>query len=404
MPAQWNDQHRMMHVAIKGYDVRPAEQPKANLVFLLDVSGSMNQPDKLPLLQSAFRLLVNKLRPDDTVSIVTYAGDAGTVLEPTKVSEKEKILQAIDTLTPGGSTAGEAGIKEAYRLAEKSFVKDGVNRVMLATDGDFNVGQTDDDDLKRIIEEKRKSGVFLSVFGFGRGNLNDQMMQTIAQNGNGTAAYIDTLQEAEKVLVEDASSTLFPIAKDVKIQVEFNPAQVGAYRLIGYENRVLAKEDFNDDQKDAGEMGAGHTVTALYEIIPAGVETNLLGSVDPLKYQKGQSAPAAKGDSKEWLHIKLRYKEPQGMKSQLLEKPVQGPAKSLDSASENFRWAASVAEFGMLLRQSEFKGEATYAHCYQLAQSASAKESDTHGYRREFLQMIDTAMKLGKPDLDANKN
>ena len=264
---------------------QPAEQPKANLVFLLDVSGSMNAPDKLPLLQSAFRLLVSKLNPDDTVSIVTYAGEAGTVLMPTKVSERAKILSAIDNLTPGGTTAGEAGIKEAYKLAEQSFVKGGVNRVMLATDGDFNVGQTDDDDLKRIIEEKRKSGVFLSVFGFGRGNLNDQMMQTIAQNGNGTAAYIDTLAEAEKVLVQDASSTLFPIAKDVKIQVEFNPAAVSEYRLIGYETRALNREDFNNDRVDAGEIGSGHSVTAIYEITPKGSPAKV---IDDLRY--GQAA------------------------------------------------------------------------------------------------------------------
>ncbi|MBN9252751.1 MAG: von Willebrand factor type A domain-containing protein, partial [Mesorhizobium sp.] len=248
MPAPWNAQHKLMHVAIKGYDVQPAAQPKANLVFLIDVSGSMNEPDKLPLLQSAFRLLVNKLQPDDTVSIVTYAGNAGTVLEPTKASDKTKILAAIDGLQPGGSTAGEAGIREAYRLAQQSFVKDGINRVMLATDGDFNVGQSDDDDLKRLVEDKRKTGVFLSVLGFGRGNLNDQMMQTIAQNGNGTAAYIDTLAEAEKVLVQDASLTLFPIAKDVKIQVEFNPQKVAEYRLIGYETRALNREDFNNDR------------------------------------------------------------------------------------------------------------------------------------------------------------
>jgi Ca-activated chloride channel family protein len=280
MPTPWNANTKLMHVAIKGYDVRPAEQPKANLVFLLDVSGSMNEPDKLPLLQSAFRLLVSKLKPDDTVSIVTYAGEAGTVLMPTKVSERAKILSAIDNLTPGGTTAGEAGIREAYRLAQEAFVEGGVNRVMLATDGDFNVGQTDDDDLKRIIEEKRKSGVFLSVFGFGRGNLNDQMMQTIAQNGNGTAAYIDTLAEAEKVLVQDASSTLFPIAKDVKIQVEFNPAAVSEYRLIGYETRALNREDFNNDRVDAGEIGSGHSVTAIYEITPKGAPQQ----IDDLRY------------------------------------------------------------------------------------------------------------------------
>ena len=300
MPTPWNANTKLMHVAIKGYDVKPAEQPKANLVFLLDVSGSMNAPDKLPLLQSAFRLLVSKLKPDDTVSIVTYAGEAGTVLMPTKVSERAKILSAIDNLTPGGTTAGEAGIREAYKLAEQSFVQGGVNRVMLATDGDFNVGQTDDDDLKRIIEEKRKSGVFLSVFGFGRGNLNDQMMQTIAQNGNGTAAYIDTLAEAEKVLVQDASSTLFPIAKDVKIQVEFNPAAVSEYRLIGYETRALDREDFNNDRVDAGEIGSGHSVTAIYEITPKGAPRQ----IDDLRY--GQATTEQCGRHRQCRRICLR--------------------------------------------------------------------------------------------------
>ncbi|RUU52716.1 VWA domain-containing protein, partial [Mesorhizobium sp. M2C.T.Ca.TU.002.02.1.1] len=270
MPTPWNEHTKLMHVAIKGFDLKPAEQPKANLVFLIDVSGSMDEPDKLPLLKSAFRMLVGKLKPDDTVSIVTYAGNAGTVLMPTKASEKQKILAAIDNLEPGGSTAGEEGIREAYKLAQQSFVKGGVNRVMLATDGDFNVGQTDDDDLKRLIESERKTGVFLSVFGFGRDNLNDQMMQTIAQNGNGTAAYIDTLAEAQKVLVDDASSTLFPIAKDVKIQVEFNPATVSEYRLVGYETRALKREDFNNDRVDAGDIGSGHSVTAVYEITPKG--------------------------------------------------------------------------------------------------------------------------------------
>ena len=300
MPTPWNEHTKLMHVAIKGYDVKPAEQPKANLVFLLDVSGSMNEPDKLPLLQSAFRLLVSKLNPDDTVSIVTYAGEAGTVLMPTKVSERAKILSAIDNLTPGGTTAGEAGIREAYKLAEQSFVQGGVNRVMLATDGDFNVGQTDDDDLKRIIEEKRKSGVFLSVFGFGRGNLNDQMMQTIAQNGNGTAAYIDTLAEAEKVLVQDASSTLFPIAKDVKIQVEFNPAAVSEYRLIGYETRALNREDFNNDRVDAGEIGSGHSVTAIYEITPKGAPRQ----IDDLRY--GEATDEQCGRHRQCRRICLR--------------------------------------------------------------------------------------------------
>ncbi|MGH6805856.1 MAG: YfbK domain-containing protein, partial [Ensifer adhaerens] len=292
MPTPWNGGTRLMHVAIKGYDVVPAEAPKANLVFLIDVSGSMDAPDKLPLLKAAFRLLVEKLKPEDTVSIVTYAGNAGTVLEPTAVKDKAKILSAIDTLQPGGSTAGAEGIEAAYRLAEKAFVKGGVNRVMLATDGDFNVGPASDDELKQMIETRRKSGIFLSVLGFGRGNYNDALMQTIAQNGNGTAAYIDTLAEAQKTLVEEAGSSLFPIAKDVKLQVEFNPAAIAEYRLIGYETRALNREDFNNDRIDAGEVGSGHSVTALYEITPPGSDSRL---VDDLRYGDDVRAQTPEG-------------------------------------------------------------------------------------------------------------
>ena len=356
MPTPWNENTKLMHVAIKGYDVIPAEKPKANLVFLLDVSGSMDEPDKLPLLKSAFRLLVNSCSPDDTVSIVTYAGDAGTVLMPTKVSERDKILTAIDTLTPGGSTAGEAGIDEAYRLAEKSFVKDGVNRVMLATDGDFNVGQTDDEDLKRLIEEKRKTGVFLSVFGFGRGNLNDQMMQTIAQNGNGTAAYIDTLQEAEKVLVQDASSTLFPIAKDVKIQVEFNPAKVAEYRLIGYETRALKREDFNNDRVDAGEIGSGHSVTAIYEITPKGSPATM---IDALRYGEAATDNGGVANAGEYAFVKIRYKLPDGDVSKLITTPVTeaNEVPSFDAASADQRFSVAVAAFGQKLRDTDQTAE-----------------------------------------------
>ncbi|RVC07046.1 VWA domain-containing protein, partial [Mesorhizobium sp. M7A.F.Ca.CA.002.15.2.1] len=342
MPTPWNTHTRLMHVAIKGFDVKPTEQPKANLVFLIDVSGSMDEPDKLPLLKSAFRLLVSKLKADDTISIVTYAGDAGTVLEPTKASQKDKILSAIDNLTPGGSTAGEAGIKEAYRLAQKSFVKDGVNRVMLATDGDFNVGQSDDDDLKRLIEKERKTGVFLSVFGFGRGNLNDQMMQTIAQNGNGTAAYIDTLAEAEKVLVEDASSTLFTIAKDVKIQVEFNPNKVSEYRLIGYETRALNREDFNNDRVDAGDIGSGHSVTAIYEITPKGSGGE---QIDALRYGQASVDNGGVANADEYAFVKIRYKLPNEDVSKLITTPVTSANEisSFDQASTDQRFSVAVA-------------------------------------------------------------
>jgi Ca-activated chloride channel family protein len=390
MPTPWNGNTKLMHVAIQGYDVQPAEQPRANLVFLLDVSGSMDAPDKLPLLKSAFRLLVNKLRPDDTVSIVTYAGNAGTVLEPTKASERDKILQAIDTLNPGGSTAGEAGIKEAYRLAQKSFVQGGINRVMLATDGDFNVGQTDDDDLKRIIEEKRKSGVFLSVFGFGRGNLNDQMMQTIAQNGNGTAAYIDTLQEAEKVLVEDASSTLFPIAKDVKIQVEFNPAKVSEYRLIGYETRALNREDFNNDRVDAGEIGSGHSVTAIYEITPKGAPQ----MIDDLRYGEASTDNGGVANADEYAFVKIRYKAPDGDVSKLITTPVTAAneVSSFDAASTDQRFSVAVAAFGQKLRNTDQTAGMSWERVAEIANAA--RGADPFGYRAEFLTLVRLASAL----------
>lgn len=392
MPTPWNEHTKLMHVAIKGFDVKPAEQPKANLVFLIDVSGSMNEQDKLPLLQSAFRLLVNKLRPDDTVSIVTYAGDAGTVLEPTKASEKDKILAAIDNLTSGGSTAGEAGIRQAYRLAQKSFVKDGINRVMLATDGDFNVGQTDDDDLKRLIEKERKTGVFLSVFGFGRDNLNDQMMQTIAQNGNGTAAYIDTLAEAEKVLVEDASSTLFTIAKDVKIQVEFNPNKVSEYRLIGYETRAMNREDFNNDRVDAGEIGSGHSVTAIYEITPKGSGGE---QIDQLRYGQASVNNGGVANADEYAFVKIRYKLPNEDTSKLITTPVTSANEvaSFDQASTDQRFSVAVAAFGQKLRDEDATAKFGYDKIMQIA--TAARGADPFGYRSEFLSLVRLASALG---------
>ncbi|MER9326388.1 VWA domain-containing protein [Mesorhizobium sp. M0488] len=392
MPTPWNTHTRLMHVAIKGFDVKPAEQPKANLVFLIDVSGSMDEPDKLPLLKSAFRLLVSKLKADDTISIVTYAGDAGTVLEPTKASEKDKILNAIDNLTPGGSTAGEAGIKEAYRLAQKSFVKDGVNRVMLATDGDFNVGQSDDDDLKRLIEQERKTGVFLSVFGFGRGNLNDQMMQTIAQNGNGTAAYIDTLAEAEKVLVEDASSTLFTIAKDVKIQVEFNPDKVSEYRLIGYETRALNREDFNNDRVDAGDIGSGHSVTAIYEITPRGSGGE---QIDPLRYGQAAVNNGGVANADEYAFVKIRYKLPNEDVSKLITTPVTSANEvaSFDEASIDQRFSVAVAAFGQKLRDEDATAKFGYDKIMEIA--TAARGADPFGYRSEFLSLVRLASALG---------
>jgi len=391
MPTPWNDHTKLMHVAIKGYDVMAADQPRANLVFLIDVSGSMNAPDKLPLLQSAFRLLVSKLNPEDTVSIVTYAGEAGTVLEPTKVSERAKILSAIDTLTPGGTTAGEAGIKEAYRLAQQSFVKGGVNRVMLATDGDFNVGQSDDDDLKRIIEERRKSGVFLSVFGFGRGNLNDRMMQTIAQNGNGAAAYIDTLAEAEKVLVQEASSTLFSIAKDVKIQVEFNPAAVSEYRLIGYETRALAREDFNNDRVDAGEIGSGHSVTAIYEITPKGSPAEL---IDDLRYGEASTDNGGVANAGEYAFVKIRYKLPTEDISKLITTPVTkaNEVSSFDAADADRRFSVAVAAFGQKLRGTDATAGFGFDKIMEIA--TASRGTDPYGYRAEFLSLVRLASAL----------
>lgn len=396
MPTPWNANTKLMHIAIQGYDVAPAEAPPANLVFLIDVSGSMDEPDKLPLLRNAFRMLVNKLKPTDTVSIVTYAGNAGTVLEPTKVRDRDKILNAIDNLNPGGSTAGEAGIREAYRLAQQSFVKDGVNRVMLATDGDFNVGQTDDDDLKRLIEEKRKSGVFLSVFGFGRGNLNDQMMQTIAQNGNGTAAYIDTLAEAEKVLVEDSSSTLFTIAKDVKIQVEFNPQVVSEYRLIGYETRELAREDFNNDQVDAGEIGSGHSVTAIYEITPKGSPAQ---QIDDLRYGEATTNNAAGiANADEYAFVKIRYKLPDEDISKLITTPVTkaNEVASFDAASADQRFSVAVAAFGQKLRDTSQTANYGWDRLTEIA--TAARGNDPFGYRAEFLSLVRlaTALEAGK--------
>ncbi|SFO91723.1 Ca-activated chloride channel family protein [Mesorhizobium sp. NFR06] len=391
MPTPWNEHTKLMHVAIKGFDVKPAEQPKANLVFLIDVSGSMDEPDKLPLVKSAFRLLVSKLKPDDTVSIVTYAGNAGTVLMPTKAAEKQKILAAIDNLSPGGSTAGEEGIREAYKLAQQSFVKDGVNRVMLATDGDFNVGQTDDDDLKRLIEKERKTGVFLSVFGFGQGNLNDQMMQTIAQNGNGTAAYIDTLAEAEKALVEDASSTLFTIAKDVKIQVEFNPAKVSEYRLVGYETRALNREDFNNDRVDAGDIGSGHSVTAVYEITPKGSGGE---RVDPLRYGQAKVDNGGVANADEYAFVKIRYKLPNEDVSKLITTPVTAAneVSSFDAAGADQRFSVAVAAFGQKLRDEDQTANFGYDRIAEIANAA--RGADPFGYRAEFLSLVRLASSL----------
>jgi Ca-activated chloride channel family protein len=390
MPTPCNADTLLMHVAIKGYEVRPAEKPRSNLVFLIDTSGSMHSPDKLPLLKTSFRLLVDQLGAEDTVSIVSYAGSAGTVLEPTKVADKAKILAALDRLEAGGSTAGEAGIEEAYRLAGESFVEGGVNRILLATDGDFNVGQTDDEALKRLVEERRKGGVFLSVLGFGRGNLNDAMMQAIAQNGNGVAAYIDTLAEAEKVLVEEASSSLFTIASDVKVQVEFNPARVAEYRLIGYETRALAREDFNNDKVDAGDIGSGHAVTAIYEIVPADSPARM---IDDLRYGEArESERIAKAD--EYAFVKLRYKAPGEAASRLIETPVTdgNAVPAFAGASEDARFSVAVAAFGQKLRGTD--AVADYGYDGIMAIAAAARGADPFGYRAEFLSLVRLAAAL----------
>lgn len=389
-PTPWNQNTKLLHIGIKGYDLPVVEQKAANLVFLLDVSGSMDEPDKLPLLKASFRLLVNKLKPTDTVSIVTYAGDAGIVLEPTKASDKAKILNAIDNLQPGGSTAGEAGINAAYKLAEQAFVKDGVNRIMLATDGDFNVGAASDEDLKKLVEDKRKSGVFLSVLGFGQGNYQDNLMQTLAQNGNGIAAYIDTLSEAEKVLVQEATASLFTIAKDVKIQVEFNPATVSEYRLIGYETRHLNNEDFNNDRVDAGDIGSGHTVTAIYEMTPKGApgQTN-----DPLRYNTDSAKPATT-DGGEYAFVKIRYKLPTEATSRLVTQPVtaSNEVNDITAAPEDVRFGIAVTAFGEKLRDEDQVSNYPYADIETLA--ASARGNDAFGYRAEFLKLVRLAAGL----------
>jgi Ca-activated chloride channel family protein len=393
----WNSNHLLLQVGLKGKNIDKSSLPPSNLVFLIDVSGSMNTPNKLPLLKSAFSLLVNELRPQDRVAIVVYAGAAGLVLESTQGNRKETILSAIDNLEAGGSTAGGAGLKLAYAEAEKNFIKGGNNRIILATDGDFNVGESSNGGIERLIVVKRELGIFITVLGFGMGNIKDDKMEIIADKGNGNYSYIDNLQEARKVLVREFGGTLFTIAKDVKFQIEFNPVKVSSYRLIGYENRLLNAEDFNDDTKDAGEMGSGHNVTALYELVPAGVRDNL-PSIDPLKYQKSRPVDQSNdiendndNDNKlsdEYLTIKIRYKNPDGNRSQLLEKPVKGYINDIEDASDNLKFAAAVSEFGMILRNSEFKGISTLENASRLARSGRGNDED--GYRAEFIRLINT--------------
>jgi len=390
----WTPGHRLVRVALKGKEVDTEQRPPSNLVFLLDVSGSMNSPDKLPLLKQGMKLLAEQLGENDRVAIVVYAGSEGLVLPSTPGTDQATILGALERLQAGGSTNGGAGIDLAYRTAQENFIEGGVNRVLLCTDGDFNVGTTSTDSLVRMVEERATAGVFLSVLGFGRGNLNDAMMENISNKGNGNYAYIDGATEAQKVLVEQMGGTLVTIAKDVKIQIEFNPAQVAAYRLIGYENRILAAEDFNDDKKDAGEIGAGHTVTALYEVVPAGAEGVQVDvpPVDPLKYQQPARPAEDEAVSNELLTLKLRYKVPDGDTSKLLEFPVVDAGESFSAASGEMQFASAVAAFGMLLRASEHGGDATYGAVLEIA--ASAKGPDVHGYRAEFLEMVRRAKAL----------
>ncbi|WP_298370432.1 von Willebrand factor type A domain-containing protein [uncultured Lutibacter sp.] len=378
----WNEVTKIVKIGLQGKELDKENIPKSNLVFLLDVSGSMSDLNKLPLLKSAFKLLVNQLRETDKVSIVVYAGAAGVVLKPTSGTNKEKILNALNRLEAGGSTAGGEGIELAYKLAEKHFVKGGNNRVVMATDGDFNVGPSGDKAMKDLIVEKRKSGIFLTVLGFGYGNLKDSTLETLADKGNGNYAYIDTMQEANKTFGEEFAGTMYTIAKDVKIQVEFNPNKVEAYRLIGYENRMLNAEDFKDDKKDAGELGCGHTVTALYEIIPVGVKSKYLKNIDNLKYTKTTTSTL----NNELLTVKFRYKKPSGKKSIEIIDVVNDENKTIEAMSNDFKFSTAVALFGMKLAKSKFTNKANYNKVIELAKEG--KGEDKNGYRSEFIRLV----------------
>ena len=394
MPSPWKAGNQLVHIAVRGYDIHAAERPRANVVLLVDVSGSMMPSDRLPLLQQGFRLFIEQLRPEDTIAIVSYANGTRTMLEPTAGKDKDKILAAIDSLHAGGGTAGGEGLKRAYEMAESHFDNEAVNRVILATDGDFNLGMTDPKQLEQFIAAKRKTGIYLSIFGVGEGNLNDALMQRLAQSGNGNAAYIDSLLEARKALSEELGSTMFPIANDVKVQVEFNPDQVAAYRLIGYETRMLQRQDFKDDKVDAGDMGAGHTVTAIYEITPAAAA----GLVDPPRYAgnqpAAQSKPGKRGD--ELCFVKLRYKLPGEATSRLIERPVLASASRarFDAAPEDQRFAVAVAAFGQRLRGETALADVSYDEIARWANNARGDDRD--GYRAEFVRLVRMADSLGK--------
>ncbi|MBL6949331.1 MAG: VWA domain-containing protein [Bacteroidales bacterium] len=384
----WEPGHRLVMIGIKGKEMRSNQIPPANLVFLIDVSGSMDSPNKLPLLKQAFKILSGNLRPEDRVAIVVYAGAAGCVLGSTSGDDKQKIVSALDNLEAGGSTAGGAGIRLAYQIAKQNYIPGGNNRVILATDGDFNIGASSDGEMTRLIEEQREEGVFLSILGFGMGNYKDSKMEKISNAGNGNYAYIDNIMEAKKIFGEELWGTLFTIARDVKIQVEFNPANVKAYRLIGYENRILNKEDFNDDKKDAGDIGSGHTVTALYEIVLAGSNEDFT-NVDPLEYQQVKLLGGTN-----LMTVKLRYKEPADSVSKLIIHRVKERDITRLMASNNLIFASAVAEFGMLLRDSELKGNASYDHTLAMAKEGTGK--DPFGYRRDFIRLVEVAQLLSK--------
>ena len=388
----WNTAHRLVRIGLKAKEIPTEQLPASNLVFLIDISGSMWGANRLDLVKSSLKLLVNNLRNKDKVAIVTYAGSAGVKLEATSGGDKQKIREAIDEQTAGGSTAGGAGIHLAYQIAKKNFISDGNNRIILCSDGDFNVGVSSAEGLEQLIEKERKSGVHLTVLGYGMGNYKDKKIQVLAEKGNGNHAYIDNLQEANRVLVGEFGATLHTVAKDVKLQVEFNPSQVQAYRLIGYESRLLKDEDFNNDAKDAGDMGAGHTVTAFYEVIPAGVKNEYVGKVDDLKYQKKEKMTLKPTGSDELLTVKLRYKAPDKDVSRKMELPFVD--NKGDSVSSDFRFASAVAMFGQLLRDSDFKGTADYDKVIKLAKQGV--NNDERGYRREFIRLVEAAKGLEK--------
>jgi Ca-activated chloride channel family protein len=392
----WNSEHRLARIGLKGREVPQELRPPGNLVFLIDVSGSMSAPNKLPLVQAGLKMLVDQLGDGDRVAIVVYAGHSGLILPSTRGDQKQIILSAIDHLQAGGSTNGGAGIQLAYQTAADNFINEGINRIILCTDGDFNVGVTSQDELVRLIEEKARTKVFLTVLGFGMGNYQDSRLEKLADKGNGIYGYIDNQSEARKLLVEQLQGTLMTIAKDVKLQIEFNPALVSAYRLIGYENRILRAEDFNNDAKDAGDIGAGHSVTALYELVPAGQPLGELGpqfaSVEPLKYQRPATATETAVTSDDLFTLALRYKLPDADASQRIEFPAHDRGLRVSQTSRDFVWSAAVAAFGMLLRDSPHKGNATFAAVGELAQFG--RGADLSGYRGEFLQLVETARVL----------